>query len=201
MSIQTEINRLIQAKASLIAQIEAKGVSVPADASLDDLASLVQAITGGEDLTEVLSEQDSLIDQILTALEGKAAGGGGEVGGLTQYVKTAATPTSAAIFTITNPLGGLAKKVSIKCPEGSATETAQGVVQLYSIDTTTGIGGMKLLNASTGNVTLYGVRQQAGEATSNSRFSVADGEIIARSYNTTTAKWDTTCEYEIEIWQ
>ena len=77
MSIQTEINRLIQAKSSLITQIEAKGVTVPADASLDDLAALVQAITGGEDLTEVLGDQDELIAQILTALEDKAAGGGG----------------------------------------------------------------------------------------------------------------------------
>lgn len=58
MSIQTEINRLKQAKASLIAQIEDKGVSVPADASLDDLAALVAAITGGEDLDEVLADQE-----------------------------------------------------------------------------------------------------------------------------------------------
>lgn len=47
MSIQSQIDRLVQAKANLIAQITAKGVTVPADASLDDLAALVAAITGG----------------------------------------------------------------------------------------------------------------------------------------------------------
>ena len=47
MSIQSEINRLIQAKQSIIAAITAKGVTVPADSSLDDLTALVQAIETG----------------------------------------------------------------------------------------------------------------------------------------------------------
>lgn len=52
MSIQTQIDRLKQAKADLISQITAKGVAVPADASLDDLSALVAAIsTGGSAVT------------------------------------------------------------------------------------------------------------------------------------------------------
>lgn len=47
MSIQTQIDRLRLAKTNLIAEIVAKGVSVPVDASLDDLALLVQAIETG----------------------------------------------------------------------------------------------------------------------------------------------------------
>lgn len=44
MSIQTQIDRLRAAKAALIDEIEAKGITVPANASLDDLAALVEAI-------------------------------------------------------------------------------------------------------------------------------------------------------------
>lgn len=50
MSIQTQIDRIKQAKADLISQIEAKGVTVPNDASLDDLAALVEAISTGVEL-------------------------------------------------------------------------------------------------------------------------------------------------------
>ena len=44
----------------------------------DRMAALIRSITGGEDLTEVLGDQDVLIAQILTALEDKAAGGTSE---------------------------------------------------------------------------------------------------------------------------
>lgn len=156
--------------------------------------------TGTFTLASELTAQDSLIYQIKTALQGKTAGGGGEVGGLTQYAKFTAKPTSNVIFTITNPLGGLAKKVSIRSPEDSATETASGKIQRYTMDTTVGLGGMKLINASTGNITMYGVRQVT-KASSNSQFAIDDGTITARAYNATTATWDVDCDYEIEIWQ
>lgn len=73
MSIRTQIDRLQTAKADLIAEITAKGVSVPADASLDDLAALVQDIDTQEDLSEEMSTQDDLIAEIIGALEGKTA--------------------------------------------------------------------------------------------------------------------------------
>lgn len=76
MSIQTQIDRLQAAKADLIDKIEAKGVSVPADASLDDLAALVQAIDTQEDLSAEMTAQDVLIEDIMEALQGKAAGSG-----------------------------------------------------------------------------------------------------------------------------
>lgn len=49
MSIQSEINRLVQAKQNIIAAITSKGVTVPTDSSLDDLTALVQAIETGSD--------------------------------------------------------------------------------------------------------------------------------------------------------
>lgn len=49
MSIQSEINRLIQAKENIISAITSKGVTVPVDASMDDLTALVQAIETDSD--------------------------------------------------------------------------------------------------------------------------------------------------------
>ena len=47
MSIQTEINRIQQAKSDLVTSIEGKGVNVPSTASIDDLAELVDTIGTG----------------------------------------------------------------------------------------------------------------------------------------------------------
>lgn len=44
MSIQTQLTRLEQAKAALVAKITAKGVTVPADATLDQLADLLESL-------------------------------------------------------------------------------------------------------------------------------------------------------------
>lgn len=45
MSVQSEIKRIKQAKADIISAIEAKGVGVPSNASIDDLAALVSEIS------------------------------------------------------------------------------------------------------------------------------------------------------------
>ena len=47
MSIQTELTRIINAKAAIKTSIEGKGVTVPADTLLDGMASLIESIEAG----------------------------------------------------------------------------------------------------------------------------------------------------------
>lgn len=61
MSIRTQIDRLQVAKADLIAKIEGKGVSVPEDASLDDLAGLVETISIGVDTSDATAVAAELL--------------------------------------------------------------------------------------------------------------------------------------------
>lgn len=49
MSIASEISRLQQAKADIKTAIEAKGVIVASDATLDEYATLIESISGGDD--------------------------------------------------------------------------------------------------------------------------------------------------------
>ena len=61
MSIQTQIDRLQTAKTDLITQIAAKGVTVPMDASLDELADLVRAIETGKDVSAVTATETDVV--------------------------------------------------------------------------------------------------------------------------------------------
>lgn len=47
MSIQTELSRIINAKAAIKAAIEGKGVTVPDGTLLDDMAQLIESIEAG----------------------------------------------------------------------------------------------------------------------------------------------------------
>ena len=47
MSIQTELTRIINAKAAIKAAVEGKGVTVPAGTLLDSMASLIESIEAG----------------------------------------------------------------------------------------------------------------------------------------------------------
>ena len=47
MSIQTELTRITNAKASIVAAIEGKGVTVPDGTLLDGMASLIESIEAG----------------------------------------------------------------------------------------------------------------------------------------------------------
>ena len=61
MSIHSEITRIQQAKIDLISKIAEKGVSVPSDASIDDLASLVQTIQTGADVSGVTATEVDVV--------------------------------------------------------------------------------------------------------------------------------------------
>lgn len=47
MSIQTELARITNAKASIVAAIEGKGVTVPDATLLDGMAALIESIEAG----------------------------------------------------------------------------------------------------------------------------------------------------------
>lgn len=84
MSIQTEITRLNTAKTNILNSIKNKGVDTSKASTLSDVSTLIDNITTKEDLSSefndyeaYLNTQETTIDDILTALEGKTAGGGG----------------------------------------------------------------------------------------------------------------------------
>lgn len=77
MAIATEIGRLQGAKQDLISRLKAKGVSVPENATLEEITPLIDNISGSEDLDAELTEQETLISQLSTILDSKASGGGG----------------------------------------------------------------------------------------------------------------------------
>ena len=60
MSVQSEITRLENAKASIKAAIEGKGVTVPDATLLDGMAALIESIEagGGNDLSGILDSDD-----------------------------------------------------------------------------------------------------------------------------------------------
>ena len=54
MSIQTELTRIINAKAAIKTAVEGKGVTVPAGTLLDGMAALIESIqTGGGSATSI----------------------------------------------------------------------------------------------------------------------------------------------------
>lgn len=120
---------------------------------------------------------------------------GGSVGGLKQYAKFIAKPATTSELAIKNPLGGIARKV---CVQRTITDiTSSRKIQVYIADTDLGIGVMKLV-ATDGGAMYASKPYDSG--TGNGKFDVKDGAITLYRYNASNA-WDSTCEYEVEIWQ
>lgn len=110
-------------------------------------------------------------------------------GGGVEYVKFNATPAATATFTINNPLGGIARIVSVKRIAGA---TANKIYQ-YLADSELGTGVMNV------NGTRYSSRITDGSP-GNGQFAVSDGVITLKQYSAANT-FDTSTEYEIEIWQ
>lgn len=127
----------------------------------------------------------------------KAEGGGGSsrVGELTAYAKVTATPASSTSFTIQNPLGGMAKKVSVQRTTTDASSSRR--IQKYIADADLGIGVIELVDTS-GSVRY--VAKMASGTPNNGDFAIRDGEIVLYRYNSANG-WHTGSEYIVEIYQ
>lgn len=120
------------------------------------------------------------------------AGGGGDS---TNYTKFTVTPDSTTSFIIENPLGGIAKKVSIKAI--SPTVTSSRKIHECCLDWDAKLGAVKAYYSS-GSVTY--VMTGIEGTPNNGNFRMTDGFITVYRFNSSTT-WDTTCEYEVEIYQ
>lgn len=74
--IQGQIDRLTAAKTAVADAIVAKGVTVPADAKLEDMAPLIAVISAAEGLAAVLDEQETKLEELLFTIGLKSAGEG-----------------------------------------------------------------------------------------------------------------------------
>lgn len=196
MGIITELDRIIAAIARAHQAVEEMGGNTSVPYLVENLEAAVKSIPKGEDLTAVLNEQERKLTALLDSLEGKVAGGGGgQLGGLSQYAKIIAKPASTSQLYIENPLGGIARKVCVQRTITDITETRK--IQTYIIDTDLGIGVVKLVATDGG--AMYGTKPY-DSGTGNGKFTVQDGSVTLYRYNGSNM-WDSESEYEVEIWQ
>ena len=123
------------------------------------------------------------------------AEGGGQVGEFTQYAKFIAKPASTTSFVIENPLGGIAKYISVIMKPYELT--ARRRCRKYAADYNLGIAVGEY--SDTDSLVLYTSKLTTGTV-GNATFKITEGEIILYRYNSANA-WETSAEYEIEIYQ
>lgn len=89
MSIQSEIDRLTAARESIGSAITAKGVTVPVDARLDDMAELIKDISVGGSVASVTVRNDASKDIVVyIADKSHTVSAGGQAAGLATPVGT-----------------------------------------------------------------------------------------------------------------
>ena len=136
MAIATEIGRLQGAKQDLISRLRAKGVSVPQNATLEEITPLVDNIQSAEDLDSALTAQEAKIAELSALLDTKAAGGGVETCTLTINNRSNVTISSFVYLT-----------------EPGYYETVEGV-GAYGIYTYTVLCGSLIYVMYSGNVNI-----------------------------------------------
>lgn len=117
------------------------------------------------------------------------------VGDLSKYVKIIAKPASSTVFTIENPLGGVAKKVYVKRTTTAATSSRK--IHKYIADFDFEMGVLYAI-ASDGGAR-YTVKKVESSA-NNGEFAITDGKIVLYRYNSANT-WDNNSEYEVEIYE
>lgn len=119
----------------------------------------------------------------------------GNGGGGINYTKFTAKPDSTTSFVIENPLGGIARKVSIKAV--SPTITSSRKIHECCLDWDLRLGAIKAYYSS--GAVVY-VMNGTDETPNNGEFRMTESFITLYRFNSATT-WDTSCEYEIEIFQ
>lgn len=142
-----------------------------------------------EDLDAVLIEQKELIAALQEVLKKKVAGGA------MNYAKIIATTDSTTSFIIENPLGGIAKKVSIKAI--SPTITSSRKIHECCVDSDVQLGAVKAV-ASSGSANY--VMSGTNSTPNNGQFRMTEDFITVYRFNSANT-WHTACEYEVEIFQ
>ena len=143
-----------------------------------------------------LAGTESQLAEALTLLDGKASGGGGgSRGNLSKYAKITAKPTSSTVFTIENPLGGIAKKVFVKAISEPTTSVD---IRRYIADYDLGFGAIEL--ASTTTTRAYTANLVTTREPNNGEFSMTDGVIKLYRFNSANV-WGANAEYEVEIYE
>ena len=162
------------------------------DATLTNaIGSLVDGFGVAEDLDLVLTQQESLINELKSVLQEKASGGGSA----NNYAKVYITPESSTSITIENPLGGIAKCFVMRRLSDTAPSSQKVYECVGSYDPP--LGALEL--ASESNTVRYAIQRTNGSI-NNAYFKITEGKIQVYRYNTANT-WDTTSEYEVQIWQ
>ena len=204
MSVQTvyqrlnELGALLDQKAKPESGVELPVLTKPGSSNelfegYDMVNGDGERVVGSFTIAAELTNQDTLISEIKTALQGKTAASGG-VGNLTKYAKIIATPASTTSFYIENPLGGIVKKVFVRRTTDTASSSRR--CQQYIADFELGIGVAEFIDTS--GKSRYPVTETSGTV-NNAYFKMTEDAITLYRYNSANA-WDNTAEYEVEIY-